>query len=119
MKYILKCSKCNSEDLQAIEHVVNDIKQKDMYICNECSELMEPEEVLIGEFDKYYDNIENKDRDFTLDELVFMQGHLTWVQEYIEHRLKEGLYERKDIAIRKINTLKEINKKIRKLFDTY
>lgn len=67
-------------------------------------------------FDIY---IENQDRDFTLDELVFMQGHLTWVQEDIEHRLKEGLYERKDIAIRKINTLKEINKKIRKLFDTY
>lgn len=58
MKYILKCSKCNSEDLQAIEHVVNDIKQKDMYICNECSELMDPEEVLIGEFDKYDDNME-------------------------------------------------------------
>lgn len=67
-------------------------------------------------FDLY---IENQDRDFTLDELVFMQGHLTWVQEDIEDRLKEGLYERKDIAIRKINTLKEINKKIRKLFDTY
>ncbi|WP_270943124.1 hypothetical protein [Romboutsia lituseburensis] len=67
-------------------------------------------------FDLY---IENQDRDFTLDELVFMQGHLTWVQEDIEDRFKEGLYERKDIAIRKINTLKEINKKIRKLFDTY
>lgn len=52
MKYILKCSKCNSEDLQAIEHVVNDIKQKDMYICNECSELMELDEVVISEFDK-------------------------------------------------------------------
>lgn len=57
MKYILKCSKCNSEDLQAIEHVVNDIKQKDMYICNECSELMEPEEVAIAEFNKHDDNM--------------------------------------------------------------
>lgn len=47
MEYILRCCNCKSSLLQIIEHLV-----KDMYIRNECSELMELDEVVISEFDK-------------------------------------------------------------------
>lgn len=63
-----------------------------------------------------------ENRDFTLDELIFMQGHLCSMGENLKNRLDfEIVYDGKDMkSIKKrIKTIEEINKKISELFKTY
>lgn len=68
-------------------------------------------------FDLY---VEDEDRDFTLDELVFIQGHLGSISDEFENELSiESDNKRLDLLKRKIDTIKNINKKITKLFMRY
>lgn len=68
-------------------------------------------------FDLY---VEDENRDFTLDELVFIQGHLGSISDEFENELSiESDNKRLDLLKRKIDTIKNINKKITKLFMRY
>lgn len=72
--------------------------------------------LVFKEFDLYVDD----NRDFTLDELIFIQGNLGSMINRIENELNEEVeYKRKYMLKRKINTIENINNKITKLLMRY
>lgn len=49
MKYVLSCKLCKSKDLQSVEYILDGVRQLDSYICKDCEEYMEADEVIIDE----------------------------------------------------------------------
>lgn len=69
---------------------------------------------------EYFDLYTEDNRDFTLDELIFIKGNLGSMINRIENEInKEPDYKRQHMLTRKINTIENINNKITKLLSTY
>lgn len=69
---------------------------------------------------EYFDLYEEDKRDFTIDELIFIQGHLGGLRGHYEEELECTLdKKRQKLLKRKVDTINSLINKISELFCTY